>query len=156
MVDQFRVQCLKETTVITQCSMQGSTSYGISVACNCIIPSKCKGVVQTGLAVSLPLGVYASVAPCSRLAIKKFIDVGARVIANDCRGEIGVVLFNHSAVDFLIQVGNRIAQLILKKIKTPAVQNVIVLSATKRGSGGFGSMGLQSNGLSSSVVILVQ
>ena len=78
--------------------------------------------------------------------------MGARVIDSDYRGEIGVVLFNHSAVDFPVQVGDRIAQLILEKIKTPVVQKVIVLSATDRGSGGFGSMGLQSSGSSNSVI----
>ena len=55
-------------------------------------------------------------------------------------------------MDFSVQVGDRIAQLILEKIKTPVVQKVIVLSATDRGSGGFGSTGLQSSGSSSSVI----
>ena len=117
-----------------------------------MIPSKGKGVVQTRLAISLPLGVYAKIDPRSGLAVKKFIDVGAGVIDSDYRGEIGVVLFNHSAVDFPVRVGDRIAQLILEKIKTPAVQRVIVLSATDRGSGGFGSMGVQSSGWSNSMI----
>ena len=68
--------------------------------------------------------------------------MGARVIDNDYWGEIGVVLFNHPVVDFPVQVGDRIAQLILEKIKTPAIQKVVVLSATEGGSGGFGSTGL--------------
>ena len=55
-------------------------------------------------------------------------------------------------MDFPVQVGDRIAQLILEKIKTLAVQKVIVLSATNRGSGGFGSTGLQSGGSSNSVI----
>ena len=117
-----------------------------------MIPSKGKGVVQTGLAISFPLGVYARIAPRSGLAVKKFIDVGAGVVDSDYRGEIGVVLFNHSVVDFPVPVGDRIAQLILEKIKTPAVQKVIVLSAIDRGSGEFGSTGLQSSGSSSSVI----
>ena len=96
---------------------------------------------KLGLAISLPSGVYARIAPRSGLAVKKFIDVGAGVINSDYRGEIGVVLFNHSAVDFPVQVGDKIAQLILEKIKTPTVQKAIVLSATDRGSGGFGSTG---------------
>ena len=68
--------------------------------------------------------------------------MGAGVIDSDYWGEIGVVLFNHAAVDFLVQVEDRIAQLILEKIKTPTVQKVIVLSATNWGSGGFGSIGM--------------
>ena len=98
--DQLRVQCLGETAVIPQCSTQGSIGYDISAAYSCVIPSKGKGIVQTGLATSLPSGVYARMAPHSGLAVKKFIDVGAGVIDSDYQGEIGVVLFNHSAVDF--------------------------------------------------------
>ena len=107
-----------------------------------MIPAKGKGVVQTRLAVSLPLGVYTKIAPCSRLVVKKFIGVGTRVINNYYGCEIGVVLFNHSAMGFPVQVGHKIAQLILGKIKTPTVQRVIVLSAIDRGNGGFGSTGL--------------
>ena len=95
---------------------------------------------------------YAKIALRSGLAVKKFIAVGEGVIDNDYRGEIGVVLFNHSAVDFLVQVGDRIAQLILETIKTPAVQKVIALSAIDRCSGGLGSTGLQSSGSSNSVI----
>ena len=87
-----------------------------------------------------------------KTAVKKFIDVGTGVIDSDYKGEIGVVLFNHSAVDFPVQVGNRIAQLIFEKIKTPAVKKAIVLSATDKGSGGFGSTRLQSSGSSNSVI----
>ena len=86
-----------------------------------MIPTKGKGVIQTGLVVSLPPGVYTRIAPCSRLAVKKFIDVGIGVIDIDYRDEIGVALFNHSAVDFLVQARDRIAQLMLEKIKTLVV-----------------------------------
>ena len=74
LADQLRVQCLRETAVIPQRSTQGSASYDISAACGCMIPSKGKGIVQTGLAISLPSGVYARIAPRSGLAVKKFID----------------------------------------------------------------------------------
>ena len=77
--------------------------------------------------------------------------MGTRVIDSDYEGEIGVVLFNHSAEDFQVQVRHRIAPLILKKIKTPTIQKVIALSATDRDIGAFGSTGLQSNGPSVSV-----
>ena len=83
LADQLRVQCLREAAVIPQCSTQGSAGYDISAACSCVIPSKGKGVVQTGLAISLPSGVYARIAPRSGLAVKKFIDVGVGVIDSD-------------------------------------------------------------------------
>ena len=85
----------------------------------------------------------AKIAPRSGLAVKKFIDVGAGVIDQDYRGEVGVVLFSHSDTDFQVRQGDRIAQLILEKIETSVVQDVQELSETKRGTYGFGSTGLQ-------------
>ena len=142
---------VRETAVIPQRSIQGSIGYDISAIYSYVIPTKGKGVVQTGLAISLPSGVYAKMAPRWGLAYKKFIDVGVGVISSDYWGEIWVVLFNHPAVDFPIQVGDKIAQLILETIKTPIVRKVIVVSATNRGSGGFGSAGLQCSDPSVSI-----
>jgi dUTP pyrophosphatase len=56
--------------------------------------------VRTGLSLAIPAGTYARVAPRSGLAVKHFIDTGAGVVDEDYRGEVGVVLFNHSDVDF--------------------------------------------------------
>ena len=53
------------------------------------------------------------------LALKKFIDVGAEVVDVDYRGELGIVLFNFSDTDFQINMGDKVAQLIFEKIKTP-------------------------------------
>ena len=108
LADQLGVQCLREAAVIPQHSTQGSTGYDISAACSGVIPSKGKGVVQTRLVVSLPSGVYAKKAPRSGFAVKKFINMGTGVIDSDYWGEIGVALFNHSVVDFPVQVGNKI------------------------------------------------
>ena len=106
------------------------------------MPRHGKVIVQTDLAVAIPAGHYGRVAPRSGLAVKHFIDVGAGVIDSDYRGAVGVVLFNHSADDFHIKHGDRIAQLIIEKISTPAVVEVDDLDATERGAGGFGSTGV--------------
>ena len=82
------------------------------------------------------------VAPRSGLAWKYSIDVGAGVIDADYRGPVGVILFNHSDVDFEVKVGDRIAQLIIEKIITPEVVEVEDLDSTERGVGGFGSTGV--------------
>ena len=98
--------------------------------------------MQTGLAIIFPVGLYAKTAPRSRLALKRFIDVGAGVVDSDYRGEVGVVLFNHGDQDFEVKMGDRIAQLILEKIDTPPMEEVQGLEDTVRGSGGFGSTGV--------------
>ena len=56
--------------------------------------------------MSLPPGTYARIAPRSGLAIRNFIDVGAGLVDSDYQGEIKVVLFNHSAEDFVVQAGD--------------------------------------------------
>ena len=116
-----------------------AVSYDLCVASNCIIPSWGKGTIETALVVPLPLGTYAQIAPRLGLAIRNFIGVGVGVVDSDYWGEIKVVLFNHSAEDFAIQVGDWIAQLILESIETPQVKKVVALDDIDRGVGGFGS-----------------
>ena len=65
--------------------------------------------------MALPPGCYGRVAPKFGLALKKFIDVGAGVIDSDYRGELGVILFNFGEEDFVINMGDKIAQPIFLK-----------------------------------------
>ena len=107
-----------------------------------VVPARGKAMLKTDIAIAVPLGTYGRVAPRSGLALKHGIDVGAGVIDEDYRGNVGVILFNHSDVDFLVAAGDRVAQLILEKIETPEVEVVEDLSETVRGGGGFGSTGV--------------
>jgi dUTP pyrophosphatase len=90
----------------------------------------------------LPHGTYGRIAPRSGLAWKNYIDVGAGVIDEDFTGKVQVLLFNHSDVDFAVEQEDRIAQLIIERIKTPPVVEVFTIGGTERGSGGFGSTGI--------------
>lgn len=119
-----------------------------SASNNCTILSRGKGIVKTGLVIVLPVGVYAQIAPCSRLAIHIFIDVDAGVIDSDDQGKIKAILFNHFAKDFDVKVSDQIAQLILERIETPELKKVAVIDDTGRGARGFGSIGKQSKLLS--------
>ncbi len=80
-------------------------------------------------------------APRSGLAVKHHLDVGAGVIDEDYTGNVGVVLFNHSATDFEVKRGDRVAQLICEKIEAPELEECSELETTERGHGGFGSTG---------------
>ena len=66
-----------------------------------MVPARGKALVKTDLAIAVPSGTYGRVAPRSGLAAKNFIDTGAGVIDEDYRGELKVLLFNHSDVDFV-------------------------------------------------------
>ena len=74
--------------------------------------------------------------------MKNFIDVGSGVVDYDYRGNVGVVLFNHSEEDFVVSKGDRIAQLILESISMAPAKEVQELDETDRGAGGFGSTGI--------------
>lgn len=65
--------------------LEGGVEYDLSASINFTIPSQGKGIAETGIAIALPSGVYAWIAPCSRLTIQNFIDFGAGVIDLDYR-----------------------------------------------------------------------
>lgn len=98
--------------------------------------------MSTGLAFAIPVGNYGRIAPRSGLAAKHSIDVGAGVIDADYRGEVRVLLFNHSDIDFAINEGDRIAQMIIEKYTLTDLVEVQELDDTVRGAGGFGSTGV--------------
>lgn len=138
----LHVKKLSPLATIPKRASSGSAGYDLASAKDLIVPARGKALVPTDLAISLPDGVYGRVAPRSGLAWKHHIDVGAGVIDQDYRGNIGIVLFNHSCEDFNIAVGDRIAQLILEKIEIAEVEEVLAdLSESKRGTSGFGSTG---------------
>lgn len=110
-------------------------------AADVVIPAQGKVIVPTDLSIALPEGTYGRVAPRSGLAVKHHLDVGAGVVDADYRGPLGVVMFNFSQSDYQVKEGDRIAQLIVERIMTPAVMEVDDLDNTDRGAGGFGSTG---------------
>lgn len=101
-------------------------------------------IVKTGLFIALPIGTEAQVRPRSGLAAKKGITVlnTPGTIDADYRGEIGVILINLSNEDFIINNGERIAQLVIAKHERATWEEVTILNETDRGSGGFGSTGM--------------
>jgi|TARA_B110000971_G_scaffold75866_1_gene77926 dUTP pyrophosphatase len=101
-------------------------------------------IVKTGLFIALPVGFEAQVRPRSGLAAKKGITVlnAPGTVDADYRGEIGVILVNLSNETFIINDGERIAQLIIAKHERVNWKEVTILSETERGAGGFGSTGV--------------
>ncbi|KAM4593991.1 deoxyuridine 5'-triphosphate nucleotidohydrolase, mitochondrial isoform 2-T2 [Odontesthes bonariensis] len=100
-----------------------------------------KAIVKTDIQIAVPHGCYGRVAPRSGLAAKHFIDVGAGVVDEDYRGNVGVVLFNFSKDTFEVKKGDRVAQLVCERICYPDLIEQETLDDTERGAGGFGSTG---------------
>jgi dUTP pyrophosphatase len=97
--------------------------------------------VETDLAILLLPGWYGRIAPRSGLAVRPYISVLGAVIDADYRGNVLVILINHSATPLHIHAGVRVAQLICEKIVYPDICEVQEFDATEHGTGGFGSTG---------------
>lgn len=100
-------------------------------------------LIPTGLFLALPQGYEAQVRPRSGLAIKKGITVlnSPGTIDADYRGEVNVILVNLSAEEFVIEDGERIAQMVIARHEQAEWEEVEVLDETERGAGGFGHTG---------------
>ena len=100
-------------------------------------------LISTGIYIKLPTGLEAQVRPRSGLALKKGITVlnSPGTIDSDYRGEIGVILINHSKNNFIVNSGDRIAQLVIAKHESINLKNVQSIDSSNRGTGGFGSTG---------------
>ena len=101
-------------------------------------------LIPTGLYIALPAGYEAQVRPRSGLALKKGITVlnAPGTVDADYRGEVGVLLINLSQEDFVINDGERIAQMVMARHEQGEFLTVEVLDETERGAGGYGHTGL--------------
>jgi len=103
-----------------------------------------RALIPTGLKLAIPLGYEAQVRPRSGLALKHGVTVlnSPGTIDSDYRGELKVILINLGQAPFIIQPGERVAQLVLAPVAQLPVVEVEALDGTARGEGGFGSTGV--------------
>ena len=124
-------------------------SAGVDLRANIDEPIELKPLnrtlIPTGLHIALPEGYEAQIRPRSGLAIKKGITClnTPGTIDGDYRGDIGVILINLSAETFIVNPGERIAQMIINKFEQAEFELVEELDETERGEGGFGHTGVK-------------
>ncbi len=110
-----------------------------------ILKSQARALIPTGLYIALPQGYEAQIRPRSGLALKKGIGLlnSPGTIDSDYRGEIGIIMINLSDEDFIINDGERIAQMVIARYEQAEWSRVESLDETERGTGGFGHTGIQ-------------
>lgn len=118
-----------------------SAGYDLYSVEDITVQSHSWSLVDIGISIEMPDGVYGRIAPRSGLSLKGLC-IGAGVIDRSYTGNIKVVIYNHADTDYQISINDRIAQLILEQIKTPEVVEVFEIHNTERGAGGFGSSGI--------------
>ena len=121
----------------------GAAGLDLRAAEAVTIKSGTRYLMPTGLAIALPKNHEGQVRPRSGLAVKHGVTVlnSPGTIDEDYRGEIKVPLINHGSEDFIIQRGDRIAQMVIAPISKPKLIEVSSLDETTRGADGFGSSG---------------
>ena len=120
---------------------KGAAGYDIPSPIQITIPARNSVSIDTGIRISIWVGHYGRIEGRSGLAMNHDIVPFCGIIDEDYRGPIAVKLFNHSDKDYVVKIGDRIAQLIIQPYATPTITKVHSLNNTERGSSGFGSTG---------------
>ena len=142
-----KIQIKKLSPAVSIPKYETPGSSGMDVAAyiknNIIIYPGEKAIVSTGFSISVPIGYEVQIRPRSGLAAKKNITVlnTPGTIDADYRGEIKIILINLGKEKFIIENGDRIAQMVVCPVVQADLEEVKELSNTERGSGGFGSTG---------------
>lgn len=139
----IQIKKLSDKAKIPSQGSKHAAGYDLYAAEEVLVNTMGRKLVKTNISISIPEGYYGRIAPRSGLAYKNGIDVLAGVIDSDYRGDIGVILLNtdHN-LDFEVNVGDRIAQIIIEKCHSVNWETVETLDTTVRSEGGFGSSGV--------------
>ena len=141
---ELRVRRLDERAKLPTRAYDGDAGFDLHALDGAVLAAGERSSVSTGIAVELPDGHAGLVLPRSGLAARHGIALvnAPGLIDAGYRGEIRVLLLNTDRTeDYVIEAGDRIAQLVLVRVQTPDVVEVGALAVSERGSGGFGSSG---------------
>jgi dUTP pyrophosphatase len=143
LTDTLEVRLLNADAVPPTRSRSGDAGYDLRATERVSIPQEGRRLVGTGVAIALPEGVAGLVTPRSGLAIEHGLTLlnAPGLIDPNYRGEIKVIVQNMSERRYTVEVGDRIAQLLLVPYWAPELEVVDALPASERGSNGFGSSG---------------
>lgn len=140
-LEQLPFKKLDENAVLPTRGSAHAAALDLYASASGVIPAHGFASIYTGVATAVPEGYYARIAPRSGLSAKHGIFTLAGVVDSDYRGEIICVLANQSDKDYVVGVGDRIAQMVIESIILPKPAFVEDLPDTDRGANGLGSTG---------------
>lgn len=140
----LKVERIHKDAILPCCAHEGDAGLDLYSVDEVIINHGESALIKTGIKIELPKQTEAQVRPRSGLALKFGITVlnTPGTIDEGYRGEVGVILINHSNKTFIVEKGMKIAQMVIKPVWKVDVIEVNELSSTERSEGGFGSTGL--------------
>lgn len=141
-----QIRRLRDDAIVPQYMTDHAAGLDLCAALDCsvLLEPGNRILVPTGLAVAIPVGYEGQVRPRSGLALKNGVTLvnSPGTIDADYRGEIGVIMINHGEETFVINPGDRIAQMLISPVTHAELQVVDSLEETARGVGGFGHTGV--------------
>lgn len=142
---KVQIKKIKDNAILPNYAHEGDAGVDLySTESYTLRPGE-RTLVSTGIKIALPLGYEAQVRPKSGLALKAGISVcNTPGTVDACyRGEVGIIAINHSTEDYNIEPGQKVAQMVFKKVEHAEFEEVDELDETARNEGGFGSTGLK-------------
>lgn len=138
---EMKIKRLSTNAKLPTYATPSDSGMDISAIEDRVLPARGHILLKTGLAVELPEGYELQIRPRSGLAARDAVVAHFGTVDEGFTGEIGVILFNFSDVDFMIHAGDRIAQGVIARVEQATFVEVEELKATERGGKGFGSSG---------------
>jgi dUTP pyrophosphatase len=144
---KIKVKKLHQDAILPSYAHAGDAGMDVYAVENNILNPGERKLIPTGLSFEVPVGYEMQVRPKSGLALKNGITLvnTPGTLDSGYRGELKVILINHSNEKYEVKKGEKIAQIVIAKYEEAEMQEVQELSETQRGAGGFGSTGLNKN-----------
>ncbi len=139
----LKVVLLTKNAKLPTKATAGSAGFDLYSAEEKDIPKNGRAIIKTDLSIQIPSNTYARIAARSGLSIRNGLQIGGGICDSDFRGNISVIIFNHSNTNFSVEKGDRIAQMVIEKISQPQIIEVTKLRNTGRDRDGFGSTGIK-------------
>jgi len=137
---RMKVNRLSEHALLPTYGSEYAAGLDLYSPIETVIPPQTRVLVKLDISIELPVQTFGHILPRSGLALKNGIHIGAGVVDQDYRGNVGVLLFNLGAEPFIIKKGERIAQMVIKRYESVEIEEGQI-GNTGRGAGGFGSTG---------------
>jgi dUTP pyrophosphatase len=141
---ELKIKLLNEIAKLPEYARENDAGLDLFSTSEIEIQPAESALIFTGISIELPPDTEAQIRPRSGLALKHQVTVlnSPGTIDRGYRGEIGVILINHGSSPFKVEVGMKIAQMVIKPVLSVKIEQVEQLNETERGTGGFGSTGL--------------
>ncbi|NFG60701.1 dUTP diphosphatase [Clostridium sp. CMCC3677] len=141
----LKIKKINEKAIVPNYAHEGDAGLDLYSVEKLLLEPGERGLIHTGIQIELPTNTEAQIRPRSGLALKHGITTlnSPGTIDEGYRGEIGVILINHSKESFKIEEGMKIAQMVIKPVLNVQIEEVNELSGSERKANGFGSSGLR-------------